>query len=504
MNYHGKGMYQWDTWYYKDADSDTVHAFYLQELRPGSERSRLEADSLGHAVSSNLIDWEELPPALPPSEPGELGDLTNWTGSTVRHGDTYYLFYTIRSSASRGKVQAIGLATSEDLIAWRKYVCNPVVTPDGRWYNTEKNPALNGLVDCRDLMVVKHDEKPGYFGIFATRVPTAELPQGSVFAGVYSEDLVSWEQTPPVFRSETHQYSIVEMPDLFRLDGKWYLTFLQDNGYGNREVLDDLFLTCGTKYAVADRLEGPYVEPEDNILIASMGFNGISCRTVDFKGKKYVLYTMCERSGENEMKGTFGSLSLPKELKVLDGKLRACFAVLVLEKAGNTLIRPDRLPGRLAFYNDHETPGSWSLEDGIVSGSATTSWCRYTFDQEGSNFIYSADIVVESGVAAGLTVRQGSNKSGGVALLDYERQRVMFCTVPRFQIADMRPIRLEYGRSYQVKVVGNDKFIEVFIDDVLYLQFVSYYAFKGVFGMLVDRAEGRFSRIEAIELRVDA
>ena len=144
---------------------------------------------------------------------------------------------------------------------------------------------------------------------------TDELPRGAVFGGAYSEDLVHWEQTGPVFRSDRDAYSIVEMPDLFELDGRWYLTFLEDNAYGNRDVLGEPELSCGTRYAVADRIEGPYVEPADNILLASRGFNGISCRTVLFRDRLHVTYTSCERELENETKPTFGVLSLPKELR---------------------------------------------------------------------------------------------------------------------------------------------------------------------------------------------
>jgi sucrose-6-phosphate hydrolase SacC (GH32 family) len=500
MNFHGKGLYQWDTWYCKKKDTEEVHAFYLQQLRPDSTRSQLEADSIGHAVSYNLIDWKELPVALIPEEPGKPGDLTSWTGSTIEYDEKYYMFYTIRSSADGGKIQMIGLAVSKDLMNWEKYKGNPIITPDPRWYNTIDNKGLNDIVDCRDLMVVKHNSRPGFFGVYATRIPTGELPEGSVFAGAYSEDMVNWEQTPPVFQSAKDEYSIVEMPDLFEFEGKWYLTWLEDTSYGNREILGDMFLTCGTIYAVSDKVEGPYIAPEDNILIASMGFNGISCRTVDFKGKKYVLYTMGERMNENELKHTMGVLALPKEVRVVDGKLCACFAELINEKLGEVLIDLRKLPKKANFQNCHETPGQWVCEGNSVRGGVRTAWSRYTFEASGDNFIYSADIEVKSGVAAGLLIRQPDNKSGCVALLDFKRQAILCCTVPRFQIMDMRKISLVYGQKYNMKVIGNGKFIEVYIDEVLYLQFVSYFNSEGLFGLLLDRAEGSFERISAQSL----
>ncbi len=503
MNYHGEGMYQWDTWYCKRKGTDEVHAFYLQCKRPGSTRTDREADSLGHAVSTNLLDWQELPPVLPPDEPGCPGDMQSWTGSTIERDGTYYMYYTIRSSADSAKHQSIGLAMSTDLMNWTKYEGNPVIEPDGRWYNTRENPAPNDLVDCRDLMVVKHPDQPGYFGVFATRIPTDELPQGSVFAGAYTEDMVQWQQTSPVYRSAQDRYSIVEMPDLFELDGKWYLTILENNAYGNREVLGEQLLTSGTFYAVADNVEGPYAEPEDNILMASMGFNGFSCRSVDFHGKKYMLYSMAENEGENNLKWAFGVLGTPKELKVIDGKLRACWADLLEQKLSRTLIGPRNLPAKLPFRSTHETDGNWQERNGILRGSVQTAWCCYTFDAAGRNFLFSADITLEHGVAAGLLIRQNDGHAGGVALLDFARGQVGFFTVPRFQLVDMRKWALQLGRKYHVKVLANREFIEVYIDDVLVLQFVCHFTPEGRFGLLVDRGAARFTNISARELVID-
>ena len=166
MRYHGEGLYQWDTWCHVGPDG-LVHAFYLQQARPDGNRSRRDADSLGHATSRNLIDWEERPRSS--LRPRRASSAIWSTGPGRRSaGRGYYLFYTIRSSRDGGRGQSIGLATSPDLWTWTKHPDNPVLTPDGRWYDTEQSPGPNGVVDCRDLMVVKHPSRPGWFGVFAT------------------------------------------------------------------------------------------------------------------------------------------------------------------------------------------------------------------------------------------------------------------------------------------------------------------------------------------------
>ncbi len=499
MRYHGDGLYQWDTWCHVAPDG-LVHAFYLQQARPDGVRTPLEADSIGHAVSQNLIDWEEQPPIVAPQPNGQPGDLVNWTGSTVQDGDLFYLFYTIRSSATQGRVQAIGLATSDDLWTWTKHPQNPVLLPDGHWYNTEQAPGPNGVVDCRDLMVVKHPTRPGWFGVFATRVVTEELPRGAVFGGAYSEDLVHWEQTGPVFRSAQDAYSIVEMPDLFELDGRWYLTFLEDNAYGNRDVLGEPEISSGTRYAVADRIEGPYLEPPGNVLLASRGFNGISCRTVRFGDRLYVTYTSCEREQQNETRPTFGALALPKELRLVDGRPRLCFAEIVREQVTATLISPAQRPRSTEHHGMHESRGRWAKDQsGGWQGSIETAWSRRSFGPEAADFIGTVTLRLEEGVAAGLLVRQVGNH-GAVALLDAERQQVALCTVPRFQVVDARRWPIELGRDYRVRVVGDGEFIEVFLDDELVLQCVWYGPRSGDVGFLVDRGRATFADLELLAL----
>lgn len=505
MRYHGEGLYQWDTWCHVGPDG-LVHAFYLQQARPGGTRSAQDADSLGHAVSRNLIDWEEQPPVLPPAPAGEPGDLVNWTGSTIRAHDRFHLFYTIRSSATQGRVQSIGLASSDDLWTWTKHPDNPVLTPDGRWYTTEAEPGPNGVVDCRDLMVVKHPSSPGWFGVFATRVAGSgpsvpdtvdpdELPRGAAFGGAYSEDLVHWEQTGPVFRSTRDAYAIVEMPDLFELGGRWYLTFLEDNAYGNRDVLGEPEISSGTRFAVADRIEGPYVEPDDNVLLASRGFNGISCRTVMFRDRLHVTYTSCERELENETKPTFGALSLPKELRLVGGRPRLVFAEIVRERVTGTLIAPGQEPVPAEHHGTHESRGRWVRESGRWLGTIGTAWARRSFGPPAGDVIASVSLRLDHGVAAGLLVRQTGNR-GLVALLDAERQQVALCTVPRFQVVDARRWSVERGREYHLRVVGNGEFIEVFLDDELVLQSVWYGARSGAVGLLVDRGRAEFCDLE--------
>jgi hypothetical protein len=80
------------------------------------------------------------------------------------------------------------------------------------------------------------------------------------------------------------------------------------------------------------------------------------------------------------------------------------------------------------FHNYHEPPGRWEQQGQTIKGSIRTAWSRYNFAVNVDNFVYSAIVSVYSGTAAGLLlIRQGENRSGGVALLDMGHDSRNFC-----------------------------------------------------------------------------
>ena len=77
----------WDFWLAPRRPGEPYHLFYLQAPRdlPDPELRHWIA-SVGHAVSPDLVHWEERPTALTPGPPGRLDDRALWTGSIVERG----------------------------------------------------------------------------------------------------------------------------------------------------------------------------------------------------------------------------------------------------------------------------------------------------------------------------------------------------------------------------------------------------------------------------------
>lgn len=160
----------------------------------------------GHAVSQDLIHWEELPIALFPDMEYE-NDGGCFSGSAVEKDGRLYLFYT---SVSHELKQTQSVAYSDDGIHFTKYSGNPVI---------KKNPL--GYPDFRDPKVTLID------GTYYMVVGTGNDATGKVLLFA-SDDLLQWEYVGILFEGEEYG-NCIECPDFFKLGSKYVLMFSKMN-----------------------------------------------------------------------------------------------------------------------------------------------------------------------------------------------------------------------------------------------------------------------------------
>ena len=83
------GSWVWDFWFADDGDR--YHLFFLYASRalrdPDARHYRA---SIGHAVSTDLVEWTQVSDALVRSDAPSFDDLATWTGSVIRHPDGTY------------------------------------------------------------------------------------------------------------------------------------------------------------------------------------------------------------------------------------------------------------------------------------------------------------------------------------------------------------------------------------------------------------------------------
>ena len=394
LHYHPVGMYTWDTWYLQDGD--TTHLFHLQVRRPGSERSDAEEGTIGHAVTTDLIHWEESPTALYRGAGGEIDDGTLYTGCAIKDGDTQYLFYTgntVVPGAPRSR-QSICLATSTDGGAtYQKYSTNPIIEPDPDLYYTYTDPiapfphhAQYGT-DCRDIAIVKDPSGDGWLGyVVMRRKGQTDAFHSACIALCRSDDLVNWEVGEPI--CTPNRFNCFEVPDVFELDGKWYMIALTGDVYGQTERWSDPEITCGTIVFQADSPDSQFVEVENNLLLASKNnvWQGFSARTVLRNGERLMLYTRCEGTPGR------GRLSWPVKLATRpEGGLlpmywEGCNAAFQtpIESAAITFVDNENIDMKqLDTFPNDETSYMVQATVNIESGEAGI---RFGLDESGSGY----------------------------------------------------------------------------------------------------------------------
>lgn len=459
-----------DTWQY--SDDKRVHSFYLQGNGSVWE-DRLDG-SLGHAVSEDMLTWEEVSAALERGTDGSYDEQPLWTGCTVKKDDTWYLFYTSRCCTEH-EANSISVATSKDGTTWEKYAGNPIIRPDPRYYyhndhRTELSVHGNDggtIMDCRDLCVVFDEEKGHYWGYFAVRRPADECTQTSVIALAKSYDLLHWEQLPPCFCPD--KYHCIETPDVFKLGEKWYMICLSGNHYGQRNRTGDpnMFGRI-TIYGVADKPEGLFVELyPDNVLIGSMQSSGFCAKTVLHQNKRYIFFSQAHYTAE-EIKL---SMSPPK--------------IVEADEKGQLYCK--WYPGYEAYYQnsgillteDHVIPNTgkwgskcaWSYTNNTVTASPKTDWCLHMYDFEAENFVMEATIQRKDAVAAGFIFDVNGDSIYGdnnIVMMDFAENEVWVTQARYFPKNNARRFAF-VGDTFRLKAVVWKNMIEIYVNDIFVL-----------------------------------
>ena len=148
----------------------------------------------GHAVSDDLITWEECPVAISPED-----ELSCNSGSAIVHDGKIWLFYTALSNDYN---ETICAACSEDGMVFSKCGENPVVTMP-----------LDGDVKFRDPFVMRYGN--GF------RMITGAGRNGIAKVLCFeSGDLLNWKYKGELI-SDGRFGSVIEAPHIIETDGRW-------------------------------------------------------------------------------------------------------------------------------------------------------------------------------------------------------------------------------------------------------------------------------------------
>lgn len=163
----------------------------------------------GHAVSDDLIHWDDLPVALAPT-PGTLDGGGIFSGCAINHNGTATIFYTGVNEGNTAQVQFIATSSDNLLNTWQKYDGNPIIK--------DVPVEANQTSDFRDPFVWKEDET--WYMLVGSEI----AGQGGVVFLYQSDDAINWDYMHPLYSAEEDGLGNVwECPNFFKLDDKWVL-----------------------------------------------------------------------------------------------------------------------------------------------------------------------------------------------------------------------------------------------------------------------------------------
>lgn len=197
--------------------------FYLKNWNPGAPKEKV-VRGWHRIVTTDNRNFEEIPTGI------EGG-----TGSVIKVGDTYHMFYCTFDFDKDPVAQWARHAVSKDLETWTDFP-EEKFGPDGVIYR---------MTDWRDPHVFWNEEEQKWWMLLAAR-ENAPTERNGCVALCVSDDLSHWEYRKPLYAPRVHQ-AAYECPDFFRM-GDWY--YLVYSNY------TDGF---NTYYRMSRSPEGPWI-----------------------------------------------------------------------------------------------------------------------------------------------------------------------------------------------------------------------------------------------------
>ena len=489
-----------DTW--ACFDGKKIHAFFLQFQRSGEESGGTEVGAIGHATSDDMLHWEQLPTAVCRGENGSYDDLEHWTGCTVFNDGKYYVFYTSRSSKNPDFSNSVTI--SEDGVNFKKYENNPLFTPDEKYYfgeNVRPDIRFHGNYypgkkdyDYRDFAVAYDKENGEWLGYYVVRLKGDNCAETAAIGLARSKDLLNWTQEPPCFVPK--RYHVLETPDVFYMDGKWYLLCLSGNLYGQRHCSKDTVQYDRiTFFAVADNPRGPFHEVSDNLLVANMNSSAACAKTILVGDKRFLFYTEVLEGAPTEY-DLF--MSTPKEVATENGNL----VLKWYNGVENYYSKKYNLNAQNKILNDGlwGTIGNWDIKDNTVKGYCENDWCCQPFDVSLKNFVFEATVCCTDAESTAFLFDLGDSVFGGghSVILDYSLNQVLITEFRRFNILDAHDFKFQKA-EYNLRVYVNGFAVEIYLDNKLVLHHLLQRE-GGRLGLLVERGSAEFKNTVINEL----
>ncbi|BCS82174.1 glycoside hydrolase family 32 protein [Anaerocellum diazotrophicum] len=266
----------------------------------------------GHAKSKDLIIWEHMPIALAPDMYYDVDGC--FSGSAIEVDGKLYLMYTGHTNPDPDNPKNIrqvqNMAVSKDGVNFEKIKQNPVIS--------ERDlPYIALPQDFRDPMIFKHNDS--YYAVIASR----NIDGSGQLLLYKSNNLLNWNYVGVIIRSDNKLGKMWECPSLFKLNDMDVLILsvqhLDKNGDKYHNLFSSIYMLGKMDYESWKFI----CEVVDEI---DYGFDFYAPQTlVDDRGRRIMIAWMqvWGRTIPTDCHGHnwAGAMTLPRELRVIDGKL---------------------------------------------------------------------------------------------------------------------------------------------------------------------------------------
>lgn len=398
------------------------HVFYLCQGR------------WDHIVSTDLIHWQELPPALTPCSDPLGPDPACWTGSVVEHDGLFYLFYTGQNRKDPTNDQKVMLATSKDLIHWEK---QPEFTfyPDGKIY---WNRMINGPTEVRyhdqafrDPDVFWNEQEKQWWMLLHAMA----LDEMRGCTALYSSpDLLSWTPRDPLIKG-----SSLDCPHAAPIQEHWFIIAGQ------------------SMYTSAKSPSGPYPRDAADPLFQSFDGPNLAVPKSLFDGHRRLIWGWVRDLEGNCDSGKSkwgGALSMAREIySSPDGTQLFQRPVAEITEAFTETVLD---------ISTHPAPinpvGAWSYVDGKLCGSADGS-CRFKVPDD---YMLQCTVRLDPAATLKIGLRQQADGAGYPLVVNPAKQEV---SITRAGIRYARSVALDLSRPVSIQAFVQGSIIEFFIND---------------------------------------
>lgn len=437
-----------------------------------------------HVVSTDLVNWTELPIALKPG-PDDYDRDGAWTGSIIERDGVYFLFYTGHHAGARNP-QTICVSTSTDGVNFTKSASNPIIRPDAAIYEG---------IDFRDPYIFWNPDEKKYWMLIATRLASGAERRRGTIALAMSDDLVKWTSPQPFY--SPWNTMCPECPEMFKLGDWWYL------------VYSHFSENMKTTYRISRSSRGPWKVPR---VPGVDGRRLYAAKSLPDGDRRIMWGSIYERIGlSNDSDWTYaGDFGAPRQLKsTRDGTLEVSLPPEVVASF--------KTPVPFQFK---KVMGEWQESATSLKGVAQQS-LAYGFlmaKTEGAQLLRCTITAGEGYSPFGVLLHPSQELNPSFALVfEPTRQTVSImqypqsldpfwasltkAKVPVYEIDGPRmverPVSIRPGERLDVKILVEGSMIDAFVNDQVALAYRAYDTGKSesAFGFFLEDSGVTFDAI---------